>query len=172
VNTAETKLCEKQITRWLPSRPNRVLGFVLRLPSYLYHLRLGGLIGHRFLLLTDRGRRSGLTRRIPLEVLHYDSYSRESVVLSERRVRAGERNATVALCFHLRESAVCELAARMDGLAALQLAVRIAPEERRYPASVGKLVEEALADRSFGNDPHGSARAGWVPAAGSKGSGS
>jgi deazaflavin-dependent oxidoreductase (nitroreductase family) len=82
VNTSETKLREKQITRWLPSRPNRVLGFVLRLPSYLYRLRLGGLLGHRFLLLTHRGRKSGLTRRTPLEVLHYDPHSRESVVLS------------------------------------------------------------------------------------------
>jgi deazaflavin-dependent oxidoreductase (nitroreductase family) len=82
VNTSETKLREKQITRWLPSRPNRVLGFLLRLPSYLYRLRLGGLLGHRFLLLTHRGRKSGLTRRTPLEVLHYDPHSRESVVLS------------------------------------------------------------------------------------------
>jgi hypothetical protein len=69
VNTAETTLREKQLTRWLPSRPNRVLGYVLRLPSYLYRLRLGGLLGHRFLLLTHRGRKSGLTRRTPLEVL-------------------------------------------------------------------------------------------------------
>ena len=82
MNTSETKLREKQITRWLRSRPNRVLGFVLRLPSYLYRLRLGGLLGHRFLLLTHRGRKSGLTRRTPLEVLHYDPHSRESVVLS------------------------------------------------------------------------------------------
>jgi deazaflavin-dependent oxidoreductase (nitroreductase family) len=82
VNTAETTLREKQLTRWLPSRPNRVLGYVLRLPSYLYRLRLGGLLGHRFLLLTHRGRKSGLTRRTPLEVLNYDPRSRASVVLS------------------------------------------------------------------------------------------
>ena len=68
--------------RWLPSRPNRALALGLRLPSYLYRFRLGRLLGHRFLLLTHRGRKSELTRRTPLEVLHYDPYSQESVVLS------------------------------------------------------------------------------------------
>jgi deazaflavin-dependent oxidoreductase (nitroreductase family) len=60
----------------------------LRLPSYLYHLRLGGLLGHRFLLLTHRGRKSGLIRQTPLEVLHYDPRSCESVVLSAWGKRA------------------------------------------------------------------------------------
>ena len=82
MNTADTRPHEEQVTRWLPSRPNRALGFLLRLPSYLYRFRLGGLLGHRFLLLTHRGRKSGLTRRTPLEVLQYDPHSRESVVLS------------------------------------------------------------------------------------------
>ena len=80
VDTADTKRREERITRWLPSRPSRALA--LRLPSYIYRLRLGGLLGHRFLLLTHRRRKSGLTRRTPLEVLHYDPHSRESVVLS------------------------------------------------------------------------------------------
>src|SRR5215218_7360057 len=80
VDTADTKPREERITRWLPSRPD--LALALRLPSYLYRFRLGGLLGHRFLLLTHRGRKSGLTRRTPLEVLHYDPHSRESVVLS------------------------------------------------------------------------------------------
>jgi deazaflavin-dependent oxidoreductase (nitroreductase family) len=54
----------------------------LRLPVYLYRFRLGQLLGHRFLLLTHRGRRSGLLRRVTLEVLLYDPTTRESVVLS------------------------------------------------------------------------------------------
>ena len=69
VDTADTKRREERIMRWLPSRPNRAIALGLRLPSYIYHLRLGGLLGHRFLLLTHRGRRSGLARRTPLEVL-------------------------------------------------------------------------------------------------------
>jgi hypothetical protein len=71
VDTADTKRREERITRWLPSRPSRALALALRLPSYIYRLRLGGLLGHRFLLLTHRRRKSGLTRRTPLEVLHY-----------------------------------------------------------------------------------------------------
>jgi deazaflavin-dependent oxidoreductase (nitroreductase family) len=66
----------------LPSRPNRALGFGLRLPAYLYRFRLGWLLGRRFLLLTHRGRKSGLVRRTPLEVLYYDPHTSESVVLS------------------------------------------------------------------------------------------
>jgi deazaflavin-dependent oxidoreductase (nitroreductase family) len=51
-------------------------------PIYLYRLGLGRLLGHRFLLLTHRGRKSGLLRRTPLEVLLYDPRTRVSVVLS------------------------------------------------------------------------------------------
>jgi deazaflavin-dependent oxidoreductase (nitroreductase family) len=82
VDTADTKRREERITRWLPSRPSRAPALALRLPSYIYRFRLGWLLGHRFLLLTHRGRKSGLTRRTPLEVLHYDPHSGESVVLS------------------------------------------------------------------------------------------
>jgi deazaflavin-dependent oxidoreductase (nitroreductase family) len=82
VHTADTKPREERITRWLPSRPKDALALGLRLPSYLYRFRLGRLLGHRFLLLTHRGRKSGLTRRTPLEVLHFDPRPRESVVLS------------------------------------------------------------------------------------------
>lgn len=72
----------ERIARWLPSRPSRALGFELRLPAYLYRFRLGRLLRYRFLLLTHRGRKSGLVRRTPLEVLLYDPRTRESVVLS------------------------------------------------------------------------------------------
>jgi deazaflavin-dependent oxidoreductase (nitroreductase family) len=52
------------------------------LPIYLYRLDLGWLLGHRFLLLVHRGRRSGLLRETVLEVLLYDPAARESLVLS------------------------------------------------------------------------------------------
>ena len=75
MNTTDTKPREGRIERRSPSRPNRALALGLRLPSYLYRFRLGGLLGHRFLLLTHRGCKSGLTRRTPLEVLHYDPHT-------------------------------------------------------------------------------------------------
>jgi deazaflavin-dependent oxidoreductase (nitroreductase family) len=52
------------------------------LPIYLYRLNLGWLLGHRFLLLVHRGRRSGLLRETVLEVFLHDSATRESVVLA------------------------------------------------------------------------------------------
>jgi deazaflavin-dependent oxidoreductase (nitroreductase family) len=52
------------------------------LPIYLYRLDLGRLLGHRFLLLVHRGRKSGLPRETVLEVLLHDPATRESVALS------------------------------------------------------------------------------------------
>lgn len=43
-----------------------------RLPIKLYEIGLGGLFGHRFILLTHIGRRSGLPRKVVLEVVRYD----------------------------------------------------------------------------------------------------
>ena len=57
----------------LASKPPRgLLRFLLRLPIWLYQLHLGFLLGHRFLLLTHTGRRSGLLRRTVVEVVSYD----------------------------------------------------------------------------------------------------
>ena len=65
---------------WFSSRPRGVLRCALRLPIYLYRLRLGCRLDHWLLLLTHRGRRSGWRRQTVLEVVHYDPISRECVV--------------------------------------------------------------------------------------------
>ena len=61
---------------------NTVLKRVFRVPSVLYRLRLGWLFGHRFLLLTHVGRRTGATRRTVLEVMRYDHQRGEAIVMS------------------------------------------------------------------------------------------
>jgi deazaflavin-dependent oxidoreductase (nitroreductase family) len=66
----------------LRTKPSGLLRWFLKLPNLLYKWRLGWLFGHRFLLLTHRGRTSGLVRQTMLEVLRYDPATRESVVLS------------------------------------------------------------------------------------------
>lgn len=53
-----------------PPRGLARLGY--RLPIALYRVRLGRLLGARFLLLEHRGRRSGELRRAVLEVVHRD----------------------------------------------------------------------------------------------------
>jgi deazaflavin-dependent oxidoreductase (nitroreductase family) len=46
----------------------------------LYRLRLGWLLGHRFMLITHVGRRSGKTRRTCVMVLRFDAPSGEAFV--------------------------------------------------------------------------------------------
>jgi len=52
--------------------PTGFLRLLLRLPIWLYRMRLGWLLGSRFLLLTHRGRNSGYARQTVLEVVQHD----------------------------------------------------------------------------------------------------
>jgi deazaflavin-dependent oxidoreductase (nitroreductase family) len=54
----------------------------LRVPALLYGIGAGRLLGHRFLLLTHRGRRSGRLYRTILEVVGWDGTRNEAVVMS------------------------------------------------------------------------------------------
>ena len=63
-----------------PSRG--LLRFLLRLPILLYHLRLGWLLGHRFLLLKHKGRKTNLQRETVLEVVRYDKDAEVYLVAS------------------------------------------------------------------------------------------
>lgn len=71
-----------------PTKPSGLLRWGYRLPIALYRLRLGWLLGHRFLLLTTRGRKTGNIRHAVLEVVHYDPATHESAVLSAYGERA------------------------------------------------------------------------------------
>lgn len=71
-----------------PTMPRGLLRWVYRLPIVLYRARLGWMLGRRFLLLTHRGRKTGQLRRAVLEVVSYDSATRESVVMSAYGERA------------------------------------------------------------------------------------
>jgi deazaflavin-dependent oxidoreductase (nitroreductase family) len=55
----------------------------------LYAIGAGRLLGHRFLLLTHRGRRSGRLYRTVLEVVAWDADSREAIVMSGFGHRSG-----------------------------------------------------------------------------------
>ncbi len=54
----------------LDRKPRRALRWFYRAPIWLYRAGLGRLMGGRFLMLTHRGRRSGLPRYAVLEVVH------------------------------------------------------------------------------------------------------
>jgi deazaflavin-dependent oxidoreductase (nitroreductase family) len=65
-----------------PARPHALLRWGYNLPILLYRAHLGWLLGHRFLLLTHRGRKTGVIHRTVLEVVRYDPATGESAVLS------------------------------------------------------------------------------------------
>lgn len=52
--------------------PRGWLRWLLRAPIWLYRWKLGWLLGRRFLLLTHRGRKTGLPRHTVLEVARYE----------------------------------------------------------------------------------------------------
>jgi hypothetical protein len=62
--------------------PPPALKWLLRAPVALYGVRGGWLLGHRFLLLAHRGRRSGRVHRTVLEVVSWSASTREAVVVS------------------------------------------------------------------------------------------
>ncbi len=53
-----------------------------RWPVWVYRLHLGWLLGNRFLLVTQRGRRSGMLQQTGVMVLHYDSSSHRVCVVA------------------------------------------------------------------------------------------
>ncbi len=61
--------------------PGPLLKRVLRMPVWLYDLRAGWLLGHRFLLLTHRGRRTGRLHRCVLEVVDWHPDTHEAIVM-------------------------------------------------------------------------------------------
>ena len=52
--------------------PSGLLRALMRFPILLYRLHLGWLLGKRFLLLEHRGRKSGMVRKVVIEVVDYD----------------------------------------------------------------------------------------------------
>ena len=67
---------------WLRRRPPALVRRLLRVPIVLYRLRLGWLLGHRFLVLTHLGRRTGAVHRTVLEVVRWDASNHEAVVIT------------------------------------------------------------------------------------------
>ena len=54
------------------SQPSGLARLAFRLPIWFYKIRLGWLLGNRFLLLTHIGRKSGLSRKTVIEVVRFD----------------------------------------------------------------------------------------------------
>jgi deazaflavin-dependent oxidoreductase (nitroreductase family) len=68
--------------------PSRLLRLFFKAPVVLYRLRMGWLLGSRFLLLTHTGRRTGRARVAVVEVVSYDRSISEAVVIAAWGERA------------------------------------------------------------------------------------
>jgi deazaflavin-dependent oxidoreductase (nitroreductase family) len=63
-------------------RKKTALWYLFRAPVYLYRWHLGWLFGHRCLLLTHFGRRTGVPHQTVLEVVEYREQGPEVVVVN------------------------------------------------------------------------------------------
>ncbi len=106
-----------------------------RLPIVLYRLRLGRLLGGRFLLLRHTGRRTGRARQTVLEVVRHDTEARTWYVASGWGERSDWFRNVLA-----RPEAEIEVSGRRWGVQARRLPIEDAEHEladyaRRHPAA-------------------------------------
>lgn len=66
----------------IPNPPRGLKAIPWRLPIWMYRLKLGRFLGHRFLLLNHTGRKSGLPRQAVLEVVKFEKDSNTHIVAS------------------------------------------------------------------------------------------
>jgi deazaflavin-dependent oxidoreductase (nitroreductase family) len=69
-------------TLTVPSAPTGVLKWAFLLPRYLYRWHLGWMLGHRCLMVTHIGRKTGRRRETVLEIVHYNPATHECIVVS------------------------------------------------------------------------------------------
>jgi deazaflavin-dependent oxidoreductase (nitroreductase family) len=62
-------------------KPEGLVRLIAKGPVLLYRMRMGWLLGHRALMLTHRGRKSGLVRRTVVGVFRYNKATEESIVV-------------------------------------------------------------------------------------------
>ena len=63
-------------------KPSGLFKYILKAPQWLFRLKLGFLMGDRFVMITHVGRKSGKSYRTPLEVVVHDTESEEYFVCS------------------------------------------------------------------------------------------
>jgi len=114
---------------------------VLHVPDHLYSLHLGRLLGDRFLLLTHRGRRSGLVRRTTVEVVEHDRSTGEYIVCSGTGPRADwYLNLKAAPALEVQVGAH-RWVPRQRFLDAAEAARRFADYEHDHPGTARRLLE-------------------------------
>lgn len=80
-NLPTSKLPSQQSSKPNDKAPSFLIP-IFKLPLFLYRLRLGWLLGKRFMQLTHVGRRSGQVRKTVLAVLRFDEKTKEIYAVS------------------------------------------------------------------------------------------
>lgn len=121
--------------------PRGLLRWLARLPIWLYRLRLGWLLGDRFLLLTHTGRKSGLARQVVLEVVQHDKNTGAYYVA----VGFGERSDWYRNVLKTPEVMICsgrrQLAARAEQLPPEKAEQIIVDYAHRHPLTLRVIVK-------------------------------
>ena len=82
MSTTATHVHQARPLLGLRRQPGRIALAFMRLPRPLYRHGWGRLLGHTFLLIAHRGRKTGRRRETVAMVLTYDPETREAVVCS------------------------------------------------------------------------------------------
>jgi deazaflavin-dependent oxidoreductase (nitroreductase family) len=79
---------------------------IFKLPLLLYRLKLGWLLGNRFMQITHIGRRSGKIRKTILAVLRFDPQTREILAVSAWKGSDWYYNIQAAPALHVESGRV------------------------------------------------------------------
>ena len=126
----------------------RITRFFIRAPIGLYRLRLGGLLGKRFLLLDHRGRKSGLPRRAVLEVVEIDDSATPIVVSGFGEESDWFRNVTAnpQVAFTLGRRRVDATAQRLDHDDGVEVFDRYRTNHPRAAKAIGNKIGVSLVE--------------------------
>jgi deazaflavin-dependent oxidoreductase (nitroreductase family) len=132
-------------------KPKGLLRILLRMPILLYRLRLGWMMGGRFLMIEHIGRKSGQRRRTVLEVVRHDREAGTWVVASGWGTRSDWfRN------IRKTPEVVLHTGLRRRPARAIVLPEEIAAQElcdyaRRHPAAFTELTRMMVGEKIEGD---------------------
>lgn len=132
-------------------RPRGLFKWLLRAPNVVFHLRLGWMLGDRFILVTSTGRRSGRAHRTVLEVVEHDNATNEYIVCSGTGPRADWYRNLQAGPPHEAQVGNERWRPIHRFLSAEQAAVRFAAYEWRHPQTAVRLLR-TMGNRYDGTD--------------------
>jgi deazaflavin-dependent oxidoreductase (nitroreductase family) len=123
-----------------PKHPHGLVRLAFRLPIWLYRLKLGWLLGNRFLLLHHTGRKSGLPRQTVLEVVRHDKASGMYVIAVGFGTRSDWYQNVMANPHVIVESGGHRMQASAERLPPDAAEEELVDYNRRYPSLMKELA--------------------------------